>query len=74
MVDLVGPGLVNVDEENDVVAESGETVEEGHLDGEGEEVVDEGVEELVGHGAAGHVGDGLEAVVDIETWDLRMMC
>ena len=34
----------------------------------------EGVEELVGHGAAGHVGDGLEAVVDVETWDLERMC
>jgi hypothetical protein len=49
-------------------------VQEGHLDGEGEEVVDEGVEELVCHGAAGHVGDGLEAVVDVQTWDLGMMC
>ena len=61
----------DVDEEDDVVAKGGETVEERHLDGEGEEVVDEGVEELVGHGAAGHVSDGLEAVVDVQTWDLE---
>ena len=73
VVDLVGPGLIKIDEEDDVVAESGETVEEGHLDGEGEEVVDEGVEELVCHGAAGHVGDGLEAVVDVQTRDLSRM-
>jgi hypothetical protein len=45
-------------------------VQEGHLDGESEEVVDEGVEELVSHGAAGHVSDGLEAVVDVQTRDL----
>jgi hypothetical protein len=74
VVDLVGPGLVDVHEEDDVVAESGETVEERHLDGESEEVVDEGVEELVCHGATGHVGDGLEAVVDVQTWDLGVMC
>jgi hypothetical protein len=70
VVDLVSPGLVDVDEEDDVVTQSGEAVQEGHLDGESEEVVDEGVEELVSHGAAGHVSDGLEAVVDVQTWDL----
>jgi hypothetical protein len=73
VVDLVGPGLVDVDEEDDVVTQSCETVQEGHLDGESEEVVDEGVEELVSHGAAGHVSDGLEAVVDVQTWDLRSL-
>lgn len=70
VVDLVGPGLVDVDEEDDVVAQGGEAVQEGHLDGEGEEVVDEGVEELVRHRAAGHVRDGLEAVVDVQAGDL----
>jgi hypothetical protein len=70
VVDLVGPSLVDVHEEDNVVAQCGETVEEGHLDGESEEVVDESVEELVGHGAAGHVGDRLESIVDVQTWDL----
>ncbi len=37
----------------------------GHLDGEGEEVVNEGVEEFVGHGAGGHVCDGLRSGVSI---------
>lgn len=58
-VDLVSVALVEVDEEDDVVAEGGEAVEGGHFDGEGEEVVDEGVEDFVRHGAGGHVGDAL---------------
>ena len=70
VVDLVRPGLVQVDEEDDVVSESGQAVQDGHLDGEGEEVVDESVEELVRHCSAGHMGDGLEAVVDVESGDL----
>ena len=70
VVDLVSPSLVDVDEENDIVTQGGKTVQEGHLDGESEEVVDEGVEELVGHSAAGHVSNRLETVVDVQTWDL----
>jgi hypothetical protein len=70
VIDLVGPSLVDVDEEDYIVTQSGKTMQEGHLDGESEQVVDEGVEELVGHGTAGHVSDGLEAVVDVQTWDL----
>ncbi|KAI7091903.1 hypothetical protein KC356_g264 [Hortaea werneckii] len=60
-VDLVGPGLVEVDEEDDVVAEGGEAVQDGHLDREGEQVVDEGVEELVRHRLRRHVRDGFQA-------------
>jgi hypothetical protein len=69
VVDLVLPALVEVDKEDDVVTEGGETVERGHLDGEGEEVVDEGVEELVCHCLGGHVRYGLEFVVDEEGWN-----
>jgi len=43
-------------------------VQGGHLDGEGEQVVDEGVQELVHHGAGGHVRDGFQPVVDVERW------
>jgi len=57
MVNLVSPSLVDVDEEDDIVTQSGKTVQEGHLDGESEEIVDEGVEELVSHSTAGHVRD-----------------
>ena len=70
VVDLVSPSLVDIDEKDNVVTQSGETVQEGHLNGKSEEIVDGGVEELVSHGTAGHVGDGLEAVVDVQTWDL----
>ena len=67
VVNLVLPALVEPDEEDDVVTESSQAVEPGHLDSEGEQVVDEGVEELVGHGLAGHVGNGLQSVVDVQT-------
>jgi hypothetical protein len=45
-------------------------VQQRHFDGEGEEVVDEGVERFVHHGARGHVCDGLEAVIDVERGNL----
>ena len=61
VVDLVRPALVEIDEEDDIVAEGGEAVEGWHFDSEGEEVVDECVEEFVGHGFGGHVGDTLWA-------------
>jgi hypothetical protein len=41
----------------------------GNLDGEVEEVIDEGVEELLCHRVAGHVRDGLEMAVDVEQRD-----
>mmetsp|Transcript_15991 Transcript_15991/g.64519 ORF Transcript_15991/g.64519 Transcript_15991/m.64519 type:complete len:367 (-) Transcript_15991:721-1821(-) len=65
-VDAVDETLVQGREEDDVVAEAREAVHDGLLDDEGEEVVDEGVEGLVGHGAPREVGDRLEAVVDVE--------
>ena len=58
-IDFVSVALVEVDEEDDVVAEGGEAVEGWHFDCKGEEVVDEGVEDFVGHGSGGHVGDTL---------------
>src|SRR4051812_8001891 len=39
VVDLVGPSLVNVNKENDIVAKRGEPVQERHLDGKGKQVV-----------------------------------
>lgn len=69
VVDLVLPALVEPDEEDDVIAESSQAVEPGHLDGKGEEIVDEGVQELVGQRLAGHVGNRLQPVVDVETGD-----
>lgn len=60
VVNLVLPALVEPDEEDDVVTEGGKSVEPGHLDGEGEKIVDEGVEELVSQRLSGHVGNGLK--------------
>lgn len=45
-VDIVDPTLIQVDEEDDVVAEASETMSRRHSDDEGKNVVDEGVEGL----------------------------
>src|SRR5687768_7772926 len=66
VVDPVRPTLVQVDEEDDIVTEGGQSVQDGHLDGEREEVVDEGVEELVHHRLGRHVRHALEAVIDVK--------
>ena len=58
-VNFVRVALVQIDEEDDVVAEGGQAVEGGHFNRECEEIVDEGVEDFVGHGSGGHVGDAL---------------
>ena len=63
-VGAVDPALVEEDDEDDIVAEAGEAVHQGHLDDKSEEVVDERVEGLVDHGLPGQVRDGLELVVD----------
>ena len=68
---LISPSLVKIKEEDDIVAQRRETMQERHFDGEGEEVVDEGVEELVHHCSRGHVRDGFEAVVDVEAGHLE---
>lgn len=60
VINFVLPSLVQIDEEDDIVSEGGETVEHGHFDGEGEEVIDEGVEEFVGHCSGRHVCYALE--------------
>eukprot|EP00601_Ochromonadales_sp_CCMP2298_P012965 CAMPEP_0173268868 /NCGR_PEP_ID=MMETSP1142-20121109/30556_1 /TAXON_ID=483371 /ORGANISM="non described non described, Strain CCMP2298" /LENGTH=67 /DNA_ID=CAMNT_0014205139 /DNA_START=240 /DNA_END=443 /DNA_ORIENTATION=- len=58
---LLGPGavytvcvaLVEVHEEDQVVPEHGEAVHGGHLDDEGEQIVYEGVQELIHEGSPG---------------------
>jgi hypothetical protein len=69
VINLVLPALVEPHEEDDVVTKSRQAVEPGHLDREGEEIVDEGVQELVGQRLARHVGNRLQPVVDVETGD-----
>jgi hypothetical protein len=41
-------------------------MQEGHLDDKGKEVVDDGVEELVGHLPPGQVCNTLELVVEVQ--------
>lgn len=48
------------------VPQAADPVHDGHLDDKGEQVVDEGVEGLVGEHAPGEVRHGLELVVDEE--------
>ena len=48
-VDAVGPALVEIDEKDEIVAEDRQAVQSRHLDDKGEEVVDDGVQELVRH-------------------------
>lgn len=58
-VNFVSIALIQVDEEDDVVAQSSQAMKSEHLDGKCEEVVDECVEDLVCHGSRGHVGNAL---------------
>ena len=39
-----------------------------HLDGEGEEIINKGIQELVRHGPGWHVGYALQSVVDVQGW------
>ena len=56
LVDRVEVELVEEDEEDEVVTKARNAVGGGHGDEEGEDVVDERVEELVAHDAPWHVG------------------
>ena len=48
------------------VAEDGEAVQQRHFDDEREQVVDDGVEELVRHLSPRHMRHALEPVVDVQ--------
>lgn len=58
--------MVEVDEEDHIVPQAADPVHNRHLDDKGKQVVDEGVEGLVGEHAPGQVGHRLELVVDEE--------
>ena len=47
-------------------------MQRGHLDDKGEQVIDDGVEELVGELAPGEVRHTLHAVVQVQLRALRM--
>ena len=59
LVLLVDVPLVEEDEEHDVVPEASKSVHGWHFDHEGKDVVNEGVESLVGHHPPRQVGDRL---------------
>jgi hypothetical protein len=58
--------LVELYEEDDVIAEDREPVQRGHLDHKREKVVNDGVEELVRHLAPGEVRHALQLVVEVQ--------
>ncbi|GIX62490.1 aspartyl aminopeptidase [Babesia caballi] len=64
-VHAVGPPLVQVAEEDDVVAEARQAVHPRHVDEERRHVVHERVERLVDERAPGKVVHGLQLVVDV---------
>lgn len=60
--------LVEEDEEDDIIPEAAKAIHGGHLDDEGEDVVDEGVEGLVGEHAPRQVSHRLKLIIDEELW------
>ncbi|MFN9900397.1 MAG: hypothetical protein ACK55Z_16725, partial [bacterium] len=65
-VHAIGPTLVEVDQKYQVVSEDRETMQRGHFDYKGKQVIDDCVQELVHHCTPGQVGNALELVVDKE--------
>ena len=58
--------LVHIDNKNKVVSEAAEPVHCGHSYDEGEQVVDDGVQESVSQCPSWHVLHGLKPVVDVQ--------
>jgi hypothetical protein len=56
--------LVEVNHEDYVIPEHGNSLQSRHFDHEGEQVVNDGVQEFVNHGVPVHVLYGLELVVN----------
>lgn len=63
-IDPIDPALVKVDEEHHIISEASYPVHHGHLDDEGKQVVNEGIESLVGEHPPREVGYGFHFVVD----------
>ena len=66
LVHPVSPSLVDVDQKDEVISEHTEAMQPGHLDDKGEQVVNDGVQELVGHLAPGQGCHALQLVVDVQ--------
>ena len=62
----VGVSLVDVHQEHQVVSEDTEPVQPGHLDDKGEQVINDGVQELEGHLTPRQRCHTLQFVVDIQ--------
>lgn len=63
-IDPIDPALVKVDEEHHVISEASYPVHHGHLDDKGKQVINEGIESLVGEHPPWEVGHRLHFVVD----------
>ena len=66
LVNSVGPALVDVYQEDEVVPEDAEAVQPGHLNDKGKQVIHNGIQELVGHLAPRQSCHTLQLVVDVQ--------
>lgn len=69
MTYLVGPSLIDIYEENDIVSQCREAMQRGHLDRKRKKVINERIQKLVRHRFGRHVRYRLEPVVDVQTRD-----
>ena len=60
----IDPHLIQINEENDIITEAGNTMQDGHLDDEREHVINEGIQRLVDHRVDGNMGHTLQLVVN----------
>ena len=65
-VHAIRPPLVDVDRKDKVVSEDRQPMQEGHLDDKGEQVINDGVQELVCHLPPGEVSDALQLPIDVQ--------
>lgn len=66
LVHSVGPALVDVHQEHQVVSEDTQAMQPGHLDHKSKQIVHNGVQELVGHLAPRQRRHALQLVVDVQ--------
>ena len=64
LVHGIDPHLVQIDEEDHIIAEARNAVQDGHLNDEGEHIIDEGVQRLVDHRIDGNVCNALQLIVN----------
>lgn len=63
-IGFINTALIQKNEKDNVVSQTGQSMHEGHFDNECEQIVDESVHGLIGHGAPVEVRNGFEFIVD----------